>query len=216
MSAINDFLIKKAELAQDLTGIGVGASLGGLAGLRVGHNILNNQLEPHADFINTVVKADREASDKFNRMSHPANADLLVDYINRFDKDLFNATMDLADYNVPDRKFLEYVRLLQKYPNLNAEAKEHAEHMIRHSLASWRANKHATIVVTGDKLGVPKEYLSALLDARKSSKNLDRVTRILSKARGRVGRIGMLAGLLGGGAGYGASKLVDWISDKMD
>lgn len=216
MSFINDFLIKKAELAQDLTGIGVGTSLGGLTGLLVGSKILNEQLKPHTEFINTVAKADREASDKFMRMSHPANADLLVDYINRFDKDLYNATMDLADYNVPDRKFLEDVRLLQKYPNLNAEAKEHAEHMIRHSLLNWRANKYWTIVVTGNKLGVPKEYVDTLLDVRKSSKNLDRVKRILSKAYNRVGRIGMLAGLLGGGAGYGASKLADWISDKLD
>lgn len=202
-------------MSQDLTGIGVGASLGGLTGLRVGSEILNKQLKPHADFINAVAKADREASDKFNRMSHPANADLLVDYINRFDNDLYNATMDLADYNVPDGKFLENVRLLQKYPNLNAEAKEDAEHLIRHYLRVCRANKYWTIVGAGNKLGVPKEYVDDLLDFRKADKNLERVKRILDKARGRVGRIGMLAGLLGGGAGYGASKLVDWISDKM-
>lgn len=216
MSAINDFLVKKAELAQDLAGVGAGASLGGLTGLLVGSKILSEQLKPHTDFINSVAKADREASDKFMRMNRPANADLLADYINRFDKDLFNATMDLADYNVPNGKFLENVRLLQKYPNLNAEAKEDAEHIISNYLDTWRKNKYSQIGVVASKLNVPKEYLNALLAFRKSNKNLERVTRILSKARGRVGRIGMLAGLLGGGAGYGASKLVDWISDKLD
>lgn len=215
MSAVNDFLIKKAELTQDLIGIGAGASLGGLTGLIAGSDVLGKRLKPHADFIDTVVKAEREATDKFMRMDRPANAGLLVDYINRFDKDLYNATMDLADYNVPPRKFLENVRLLQKHSNLLPEAKELAEHMIRHSLLNWRANKYWTIVVTGDKLGVPKKYVDALLDSRKANKNLNRVKRILDKARGRVGRMGMLAGLLGGGAGYGASKLVDWISDKM-
>ena len=216
MSTITDFLIKKAELTQDLAGVGAGASLGGLTGLLVGSKILNEQLKPHTEFINTVAKADREASDKFMRMSQPANAGLLVDYINRFDKDLYNATMDLADYNVPNGKFLENVRLLQKYPNLNAEAKEDAEHIISNHLATWRKNKDSQLRLVASKLKVPQEYLDALLAVRKSDKNLTRVKRILSKAYNRVGRIGMLAGLLGGGAGYGASKLVDWISDKLD
>lgn len=202
-------------MAQDLTGIGVGAGLGGLAGLHIGSEILGKQLKPHAEFINAVVKAEREATDKFMRMSRPANAGLLVDYINRFDKDLYNATMDLADYDVPPRKFLENVRLLQKYPNLNAEAKEDAERRISNWLASWRLNKNSQLGVVASKLNVPKEYLNALLDFRKSDKNLERVKRILDKARGRVGRIGMLAGLIGGGAGYGASKLVDWIAGKI-
>ena len=216
MSAINDFLIKKAELSQDLTGIGVGASLGGLTGLRVGHNILNRQLKPHADFINAVAKADREASDKYMKMNQPANADLLADYIKRFDKDLYNATMDLEKYNVPTGSFLENVRLLQKYPNLNAEAKEDAERMISLRLATWRANKDDRLREVAKALKVPEEYLNSLLARRKSSKNFKRVNQILSKAYKRIGRIGMLAGLLGGGAGYGVSKLVDWISDKMD
>lgn len=210
MSTFQEFLIKKAEMENDLWGLGAGGVAGSLGGLYAGNKVYIQKLKPHRQFLNSVIDAYSKNSDNLDKILFHKNLDKLSTFHRLLKKDPIEATKYLAN-TIDNRLYSdirESMRTLNK-PNIKQEALDDAKHIIRHMARHLSVNKKAYMHLTALDLGLTKDHADTLMNYAKYSDRLDRINKIIKPAAKRLRGIGLLSGLLAGsGAGLGISRLI--------
>ena len=210
MNILQQFLIKSAELENDLWGLGTGGVVGSLGGLYTGNMIYEQKLKPHRQFINSVADASRKSANNLMEIAGSKNLDNLVVFYQLLMKDPVEATKYIA--NATDSRAYSSVRESMRdldRPNITQEALDAAKHRIQRMADTLAANKLPSLYNAAKHFGVPKEHADTLVKAIKDSDRVDRISKIIKPVAKRMRGIGLLSGLLAGsGAGLGISRLI--------
>lgn len=210
MSTLQEFLVKRAELENDLWGLGAGGVVGSLGGLYTGNRVAMHKLKPHIQFINSVANANRKSFDDLMKIGDSKNFNDLANFARLLRKDPVEAAKYIA--NATDSRAYSSVRESLRdldRPNISQEALDDAKRRIQNMGRYMSANKLASIYSAAKQLGVPKEHADTLMNTMKYYDRADRLYKILNPALRRMRGIGLLTGLLAGsGAGLGISRLI--------
>ena len=210
MSTFQEFLIKKAKMENDLWGLGAGGVAGSLGGLYAGNEVYMQKLEPHKQFINSVIDANSKNRINLNKFRYSKNFDKLDTFHQLLRKDPVEAVKYIATAT-DDRLYnhiRESMRDLNK-PNIKQEALDAAKRRIQNMADTIAMNKSVVMRTAAKQLGLTKDHADTLMNAVKDSNKLARINKIIKPVARRLRGIGLLSGLLAGsGAGLGISRLI--------
>lgn len=210
MSTFQEFLIKKAEMKDDLWGLGAGGIAGSLGGLYAGNKVYMQKLEPHKQFINSVIDANSKNRINLDKFRYNKNFDKLDIFHQLLRKDPIEAAKHIA--NVTDGQMSNRIREIMREldnPNIKQEALDAAKRRIQNIAETMSANKQLFMRTTAKRLGLTQDHADTLMNAVKDSSRLARINKIIKPVAKRLRGIGLLSGLLAGsGAGLGISKLI--------
>lgn len=210
MSTLQEFLIKKAEMKDDLWGLGAGGVAGSLGGLYAGNRVFMQKLKPHKQFLDSIADANAKYSDDLRKIIYHKNFDKLSTFHRLLKKDPIEAAKYTT--NIPggilSDTIRENARLLNR-PDIKQEELDKAKRTLQRLADTMVANKTAEMHVIARRLGLTKDHADTLMNYIKYSNKVDKINKILKPAAKRLRGIGLLSGLLAGsGAGLGISRLM--------
>lgn len=210
MSTLQEFLIKKAEMKDDLWGLGAGGVAGSLGGLYAGNKVFMQKLKPHKQFLDSIADAYSKHEDDLSKIMYHKNFDKLSTFHRLLRKDPIEAVKYIA--NTSDDRLYSDIRESMRYlnrPNMKQEALDDAKRCIQNWARSLSANKEAYMHTVASQLGLTKDHADTLMNYVKYSNKVDKINKIIKPAAKRLRGIGLLSGLLAGsGAGLGISRLM--------